>query len=211
MAVELLPSITATTAAQLRRYVTIATSLSRHVHLDLMDGHFVSTKSARIKNLKLVRPEVHAMTLSSAFVLDILEHIHPSRVYVPIEMGDALTPIIAMLRSRRIPIGFAISPTTPVRALAPWLKYSQHLIVLCVQPGRYGAPLWSGAVGRVREIRRRYPLVRITCDGAMNEQTLPKLIRAGAQRCIAGSAVMLANDPEQAWQALRRVARGIKT
>jgi pentose-5-phosphate-3-epimerase len=211
MAVELLPSITATTAPQLRRYATLASSLSHHIHLDLMDGRFVPTKSARIKNLKLIRPEVHAMTLSSAFILDILEHIHPSRVYVPIELGDSLPPILAMLRSRRIPVGFAISPTTPVQVLSPWLKYSQHLLVLCVQPGRYGAPLWSGAVRRVRDIRRRHPRARITCDGAMNEQTLPKLIRAGAQRCIVGSAVMLAHDPERAWQALRRVARGVKT
>ena len=51
MAVELIPSVLAQTPRQLRKRILLAEGLSNTIHLDVMDGKLVSTKSVSIATL----------------------------------------------------------------------------------------------------------------------------------------------------------------
>ncbi|MEK7537485.1 MAG: hypothetical protein AAB619_00740 [Patescibacteria group bacterium] len=211
MAVELIPSITVTTAKQLRHFAALAQRLSTTVHLDVMDGKFVPTKSVNVHGLSTVtwkrKVELHAMVNDAAMLWPILDVVKPQRVYLPVERGKALRPFMAALRSRNIQCGLAIKPTTSIRSLRRYVRYAESILVLAVEPGRYRAPLQPTAVSRIRKLHRQWPRIPIVADGSMNAFTIGRAVRAGATRIIVGSAVMLSNDPLREWKKLRALTR----
>jgi len=211
MAVELLPAVLATTASQLKIRAALAQKLSSTVHLDVMDGKFVTTKSVGLAALQRQRwhrrVEVHAMIDDPITMFKFLEVVHPRRVYLHVELGSALLPFIALLRSRRIEFGLAINPQTNIHVLKMYIRYAQSVLVMSVQPGRYQAPFWPGSIARVRTLKKRWPKKFIAIDGGMNERTIPRAVRAGARRIIVGSDVMLNPDPITEWRKLKALSK----
>jgi len=211
MLVELFPAVLATTLAELKSRTHLAQKLSPTIHLDVMDGKFVSTKSVSIKTLQDMawkgKVEIHAMVKNPTTLLPLLDSIKPRRVYLHVELGAALLPMIAVLRSRKIELGLAINPQTSITALEQFIPYAKSILVLSVHPGKYHAPLWPGAFSRIRTLRRRWPKLVIGADGSMNQSTIARAMKAGAQRLIVGSNVMLDEHPELAWKKLQTLTR----
>lgn len=212
MSGRLIPSITVTSAKQLFQMAELAQELSPVIHLDVMDGKFVSTKSVPIKWLSKVdwyrRVEVHAMVNNLASLLPIIDLVKPRQVYLPVERGVRLLPMMAVLRTRHIQCGLAVNPTTSLQALLPFVRHVKSILVLAVKPGRYHAPLQPMAILRIRQVHRRWPKIQIVADGGMNKATIPRAVLAGATRIIVGSAVMLSRDPEAEWKTLKRLTSG---
>jgi ribulose-phosphate 3-epimerase len=211
MSVELVPSITATTVKQLRRLALLAEKLSSLVHLDVMDGKFVPTKSVGVKQLAIIpwqrQVEIHAMVNDAAKLLPIIDIVKPKRVYLQIERGEKLFPIFSILRSKKIECGLAIKPRTYLQRLKPYARYAKAILVLGVQPGGYQATLEPLAFSRIRKLHRQWPRITIVADGSMSEQTIHRAIQAGAKRIIIGSAVMLSKHPETEWDKLRTLTK----
>lgn len=211
MAVELIPSVLATTATQLTKRAALAERLGTTIHLDVMDGKFVSKKSVSLTALSRRswrrRVEIHAMVDDPITIISLLDALHPKRVYLHVELGSAVLPIIAVLRSRHIEFGLAISPRTNLHVLKLYIRYATSVLVMSVQPGRYQAPFWPGAIERIRTLRRRWPKVKVAIDGGMNERTIPRAIRAGVHRIIVGSDVMLHPTPEAEWHKLKSLTK----
>ncbi len=211
MAVELIPSVLATTKTQLHRRADLAQRLAPIIHLDVMDGRFVKTKSVGAsllaKNPWKRKVEIHAMVKNPAMLLPVLNTIKPRRVYLHIELGRSLLPMIALLRSRNIELGLALNPSSLITSLQPYIRYAKSVLVLSVHPGRYQAPIWHGAFNRIRNLHRRWPRLVIACDGSMNQTTLPRAIKAGARRIIVGSDVMLSVDPQAEWKKLQALTK----
>lgn len=207
MGVELFPAVLATTPTELKSRIYLAQKLSATIHLDVMDGKFVSTKSVSVKTLQSMawkgKVEIHAMVKNPITLLPLLDTIKPRRVYLHVELGATLLPMIAVLRSRKIELGLALNPRTTITALEQFIPYAKSILVMSVQPGKYHAPLWPGAFSRIGTLRRRWPKLTISCDGSMNSSTIPKAMKAGAQRLIVGSSVMLDGNPEGAWKKLQ--------
>lgn len=211
MGVELIPSITATTAKQLRRLAARAQALSTIVHLDIMDGKFVPTKSPGVNQLAAAnwkrKIEIHAMVNNAVSLSPLLDVLKPRRVYLHVECGASWLPFIARLRTRKIECGLAIKPHTPLRMLKPYVRYAKSILLLAVQPGRYHAPLQPHTYTRIKKVHEFWPPKTIVVDGSMNEQTIRRAIRAGAKRIIVGSAVMLGEHPQIQWRKLRALTK----
>ena len=214
MAVELIPSVLAQTSKQLLDRATLAHKLNRVIHLDVMDGCFVSTKSVALKTLQHQKfhgqVEVHAMVERLDTLVPLIASLHPQRVYVHVELGERLIPFIAYLRSRRIRVGLAINPTTSLTKLAPFIPAIESLLVMGVRPGKYHAPFISSTPKRINTLRLLYPKLKIAVDGGMNQKTLPKVIAAGVNRVIVGSDVMLNDEPVVEWRKLKALTKGSK-
>lgn len=211
MAVELIPSVLATTTPQLRRRLQVAQRLSPVIHVDLMDGRFVRRRSVSLRSWQRQalrsRLEIHAMVKDVSAIMDDLLKLQPRRVYVHVELGRRLRPIMAALRSHHVRIGVAINPGTATSAVVPYLAAADTILVMSVHPGRYGAPFLPRMVQRIAQLHRRYPTKTIACDGGMNVETIPRVIQAGAQRIIVGSDVVLNRHPQLAWRRDRGLTK----
>jgi ribulose-phosphate 3-epimerase len=211
MSVKIIPSVLARRKNDFDRLFLQAAKLSDVVHLDLATKPFVSassvwpTKLPKLK--KQPKIEVHAMTGQLAKLKQLIRHIKVQRVYLPVENGRSLSPYISWLQKEKIAIGLAINPGTAIKKLNPWRSDIKSVLVLSVKPGRYGAPYVKSTGQRIRDIKRAWPKLMITCDGGMNERTIKTVIAAGAQRIIIGSAIMLSPSPQQSWIRLKRLTK----
>jgi ribulose-phosphate 3-epimerase len=76
-----------------------------------------------------------------------------------------------------------------------------------VNPG-YGGPKYiDTAIGKIQELRRRFPHLHISVDGGVNESNARVLVEAGANVLVAGSSIF-GPDPPQAIQNLKKSAAG---
>ncbi len=211
MAVKILPAVLASSAQQLRRQLQLASEYSSTIHLDIADGSLTSTRTVGPKTLANLHStttvEAHIMSTRPDRRLTTVLALGVRRVIIHVELGMALKPYLALFRSQKISVILAINPATPLRRLDRWVDLVQGVQVMGVVPGRLGARWHPQTVARIRQLRRRWPRLAISCDGGMTPETLPAVVRAGATTIIVGSYLQQHDDPDVAWQKLRAAGR----
>lgn len=204
MVVKIIPAVLAGRIDQFRQRWHLAQRLHPLIHLDLMDGVFVPTKSITPKQLKSIRfstpIECHLMVSRPEDWLEGILRFRLERVILPVELRSQLRPLIALFRSRKIPVSLAINPTTPLSRLTPWFRFIESVTVMGVAPGRYGAPVWPGIIPRLQRLRRRWPKLKLAIDGGLRPESLQVLLPFRPARLVVGSSVMLAQDPFAAYK-----------
>src|SRR5262245_57300597 len=137
MAVELVPSVLAAQAGVWRQRLRRAERVSRAVHIDLMDGRFVSTRSIAPGTARRYVPtkkvDVHLMVGKPLDWLPVLLHWPTRRVIVHCELGADLRFFLAAARANRWAIDLALNPDTPISRLRPWARYVSGFQVMTVQ------------------------------------------------------------------------------
>lgn len=210
---KVLPAVLARTSRQLRRQWHLAGEYGSMVHLDISDGTLVPGRtvgSAVLRQLdRRVPVELHCMTTRPDRWLGTMLHLRTQRVILHVEVGAQLKTYMAFVRSHRFQLSVAINPQTPLRRLWPWLSQVDAVQVMGVQPGRFGAPWQRLTIARIRAIHQRRPRLPISCDGGMTPATIPLVRRAGATTVITGSYLQEHEDPDRAWQELRRSVRAL--
>lgn len=211
MAVEIIPSVLARRLDQFRVRLALAERVSHRVHVDVMDGKFVPTRSVTPE--ALVRfpwrqpVELHLMVKEPERWLEVAMPKAIGEVIIPVELGPRLRYCIALFRSNGKKISLAINPTTPLSRLWPWLEHVKQVHVMTVRPGRYHAAFIPAMIDRVAELHVQAPRLRITCDGGVTPKTIGRLVQAGARRMIVGSYLQNAEHPRRAWHDLQMASQ----
>ncbi len=215
MAVKIYPSVLASTRRKFQQRLTLVRSLRRPVHVDVMDGRFVRTRSIGPQQLaKFSIPsqhELHLMVKHPERWLNCALQLRTPVVIIPVELGQQLEKVIALFRSHRIQVVLSINPGTAVQRLKPWLRFTRRVHVMTVHPGRYGARFQSSAIRTVQHLHRRHPTLIISCDGGLDATTIPLVRLAGAQIMVVGSYIVLDRHPRAALKTLERLSRASKT
>ncbi len=103
-----------------------------------------------------------------------------------------------------------LNPATPVEVLSDILPETDFVLLMSVNPGFAGQPFLPYVVDKARrlsgEIERRGLATRIAMDGGIGLENVRRVVRAGVEVCIAGSAVFGAPDPAERMRELRRRA-----
>ena len=81
------------------------------------------------------------------------------------------------------------------------------VLLMSVNPGFSGQKFMPEVLPKIRnlkaEIRKQKLGVDIEVDGGINLETAPKVVKAGANILVAGSAVFGAKDPAEVIKELR--------
>lgn len=124
-----------------------------------------------------------------------------SRIIVHIESiePDALSDLIKEWK-HSVELGLALKPLTPLSMLETFLH--EVTFVQCMGNDRIafqGVALDEAKVlPRVSYLRGKYPELVISVDIGVNFETAPRLIKAGANRLVAGSAIFGNANPTEA-------------
>ena len=146
-------------------------------------------------DLMTANPLQDAKTWISAGAARIIVHVESTpeplevirRLYEEFSMPDSVASV---------EIGAAIGHDTSLAVLDPLIPYLSVLQVMGIRRiGFQHQPFDPAAPGRVAELRQKYPELIISVDGGVSDDTERKLLQAGADRLIVGSAIFDSGNP----------------
>ena len=94
-----------------------------------------------------------------------------------------------------VEIGIAINTTTDISKLEPFINLVDYVQCMGIEhDGFQGEPFDERSLGQIKDLRSKYPELKISVDGAVDENTAPLLLLAGANRLVIGSAILNSFD-----------------
>ena len=215
--VEILPSILSADMARLAEAIELVKAGgATHIHVDVMDGHFVP-------NITIGQPVVSSLRRATDLLLDVHLMIEEPDRFIPdfVQAGADLLSVhqettthldrsLQLIRSSGAEAGVAINPATPVETLTAVLEIVDFVLVMTVNPGFGGQKFIPYTLGKVRQLdrirRENHLAFRIEVDGGLNLENVGEAVRAGAELIVAGSSVYNSGDPRRAVEQMRKVS-----
>lgn len=186
------------------------------IHIDVMDGHFVSNITIGPPVIKALRPvttlpfDVHLMIEQPGRYIDSFMDAGADLLTVHIEGNHHLNGVLQRIRQRGKKAAVALNPATSLTTLDWVLEDVDMVLLMTVNPGFGGQKYIEMVTEKVRELRRRIREknleVDIQVDGGIDLSNIEKVTQAGANVIVAGSAVYNAPDAAEVIRGLREKA-----
>ena len=185
-------------------------------HLDVMDGVFVPNISFGFPVMEAMardarKPlDVHLMIVQPEKFIREVKALGAKVMNVHYEACTHLHRVVQQIKAEGMMAGVTLNPHTPVSVLEEIIPDLDLVMLMSVNPGFGGQKFIEHAVDKTRRLRElilrtgSHSLIEI--DGGVNRQTGQRLVEAGADVLVAGSAVFRAPDPKAEIAALRALA-----
>lgn len=213
---EVSPSLLAANKANIPAEVALIEDSCSFVHIDIMDGKFVSNISFYKEFPGSFSTSLHKDT--HLMVIDPLNWINEA-----IEGGSSIVTFhleayndetktldtIAKIHYLGALAGLSIKPLTPVDSLTPYLPFVDVILVMSVEPGKGGQSYIDESDARIASIKKMissFPLDKrpiIEVDGGINRETGKRAIEAGADLLVAGSYLFGHSDIKERIKGLK--------
>ncbi len=177
------------------------------VHVDVMDGHFVPNITFGPPMVKAIRPitklplDCHLMIENPDIFIEDFAKAGADILCVHQEVCRHLHRTLQLIGEHGMQPAVVINPATPVETLIEVLPMVHHVLVMSVNPGFGGQkflPLALDKIAHLVELREEMGLnFRIEVDGGVAHDTVARVVEAGADMLVAGSAVFVPGDLAQ--------------
>ena len=210
---EIAPSILSADFTRLSEAIdAVKSGGARMLHVDVMDGHFVPNITIGLPVVKSIRKatdltiDTHLMIAEPGRWAVEFVKAGADMVSVHVEADAHLQRTLTAIRDAGAKAGIAINPGTPLDAIWECLPYADFVLLMSVNPGFGGQKFVPTMLDKVRRLRRmideRELNVRIEIDGGIDENNIAKVVEAGAEMIVAGTAVFGGGDPAKAVRTL---------
>ena len=183
------------------------------VHLDVMDGAFVT-------NISFGLPVIESLRKVTDAVFDVHLMIERPERYAKrfIDAGaDILTfhyeacedseKLLREIRECGAKAAISVKPNTEIEKIYGLLPLCDMVLVMTVEPGYGGQALIPETLDKVEKLRAQIDLlgldIDVQVDGGINAQNASVAVAKGANVLVAGSSVFKAADRKAAIDALR--------
>jgi ribulose-phosphate 3-epimerase len=177
------------------------------VHVDVMDGHFVPNITFGPPMVKALRPvtklplDCHLMIENPDAFIPAFAEAGADMISVQQEACRHLHRTLQQIQLHGMLPGVVINPGTPVDTLIEVLPMLHYVLVMSVNPGFGGQqflPLALEKIAYLAELRREMGLnFRIEVDGGVAHDTVGRVVEAGADMLVAGSAIFSPGKTEE--------------
>ena len=185
------------------------------LHLDVMDGVFVP-------NISFGFPVINAVAKVCRKPLDVhLMIVHPERyikqvadtgammMNVHYEACTHINRTIHEIHEAGMRASVTLNPGTPVSMLEDVIDDIDMVLLMSVNPGFGGQAFIENTIDKVKRLRKMIDQterkVLIEVDGGVQQDTAPRLVKAGVDVLVSGSYVFKAANPKQVIANLRRL------
>lgn len=210
---QIAPSMLAADFLHLEKDVRTVNEHADLFHLDIMDGVFVPNISYGFPVVEAIagaaqKPlDVHLMIVNPEKYIDRFARIGVSMLSFHLNATDKPAQALLHIREAGMKAGLVINPDMPVETLFPYLQLCDYIILMSVFAGFGGQRFIEDTYERIMtlkaEIDRQNLPVKIEVDGGVSPLNAARLVAAGAEILVAGSAVFKSDDPAGVISALR--------
>lgn len=182
-------------------------------HIDVMDGVFVPNISYGMPLIKAMQKlakkplDVHLMIVDPDRYVQTFADLGSEVLTVHYEACTHLHRTCQSIRNAGMKAGVALNPHTPVSVLEDMLDMVDLVLVMSVNPGFGGQKFIERTYDKVERLRLQREEgghnFLIEVDGGVGTGNIHKLVQAGADVLVAGSAVFASNDPSQTIRDLK--------
>ena len=191
------------------------------VHFDVMDNHYVPNLTIGPMVCEAIRPHVKM----------------PIDVHLMVEPVDALIPMFAkaganiitfhpeasrhvdrslqLIRDHGCQAGLVFNPATPLEWLDHVMDKVDVILLMSVNPGFGGQKFIASTLAKLRLTRARInahraaggQAIALEVDGGVKTNNIASIVAAGADVCVAGSAVFGAPDADGGYRGVLKALR----
>jgi len=175
------------------------------VHLDVMDGHFVPNLTfgppviAALRTRSKMVFDVHLMIDQPEVWLEKYRQAGADRITFHLEACRHSQRYLTRIRELGAASGITLNPQTSLAGLEYLLPVCDQVLLMTVNPGFGGQTLIPEVVTKIVELRhlidsRGLPTL-IQVDGGIDRKNIQRIIEAGADSIVMGSAFFGDSDP----------------
>jgi ribulose-phosphate 3-epimerase len=185
------------------------------VHFDVMDNHYVPNLTIGPLVCEALRKhgvkapiDVHLMVKPVDRIIPDFAKAGASIISFHPEASEHVDRTIALIREHGCQPGLVFNPATPLDYLDHTLDQLDLVLIMSVNPGFGGQKFIPGALGKLKEVRRRIDAsgraVRLEIDGGVKIDNIGAIAAAGADTFVAGSAIFGEKDYGAVISAMRQ-------
>lgn len=169
------------------------------LHIDVMDGHFVPNITIgplimeSLKGKTNLPFDVHLMIENPDKYIPQFAKAGADIISVHSEACIHLHRTIQFIKDHNVKAAVAINPATPLNVIENVLEDLDMVLVMSVNPGFGGQSFIESSIGKIRTLRKmieeRGLNVDIQVDGGIKVDNVKRVVDAGANIIVAGSAI----------------------
>ncbi|MCJ2540794.1 MAG: ribulose-phosphate 3-epimerase [Candidatus Thermoplasmatota archaeon] len=169
------------------------------IHVDVMDGHFVPNLTIGPVVQRSVRArtdavfDTHLMVTNPEDLLEAWAKAGSDYLTVHAEVCPHLHSTLNRIRDLGMRSGVAINPSTPLTSIEHVLSDMDLLLVMTVNPGFGGQSLIETQLPKLEKARKLIDDhgadIVIEVDGGVKPNNADRIVAAGADALVAGSAI----------------------
>lgn len=194
------------------------------VHFDVMDNHYVPNLTIGPLVCEAIRPhvtipiDVHLMVEPVDALIPLFARAGASIITFHPEASRHVDRTLQLIRDHGCKAGLVLNPATPLDWIDHVMDRLDLLLLMSVNPGFGGQSFIASTLPKLQAARKRIDAhgaaggqpIWLEVDGGVKVDNIARIVAAGADTCVAGSAVFSAPDADGGYcgvmQALRRAA-----
>lgn len=191
------------------------------VHFDVMDNHYVPNLTIGPLVCEAIRPhvkigiDVHLMVEPVDSLIPLFAKAGANIITFHPEASRHVDRTLQLIRDHGCKAGLVLNPATPVQVLDHVWDKLDMVLLMSVNPGFGGQKFIPSTLPKLRTIRAAISAhvaaggqaISLEVDGGVKVDNIADIVRAGADTCVAGSAVFGAPDADGGYLSVMKALR----
>lgn len=208
---KIIPSIIANSQKELNERINKVKNTSQVLHLDVMDGRFVKNRSLMFdfKIPRLKKYQAHLMVKNPrAWINKNWKKVNAIIFHEEVfKKRKDVEELINFIKKKGRKVGLALNPGTSVEKIRPYLNKIHIVLVMSVNPGKYGSKFLPKTLEKINQIKKINSSLKIEIDGGISDKTINGVCSAGGDIFISGSYLQKSQDSKKALRTLLSIVQ----